>query len=461
MNIEFERSLYEEVQTIESQISERIERNPGLVEAATSVVFTNNYKKRNFKQVLLQQHEIKKLMNEYKKRKILLSDIEEQKLELSIDKFDELYQGIKNEENLTINKNLNDFYKMKFNGSILSEFGQDLKISDFFNIQEYFGKYLDLIEFYEIWINLNNEKLNFIKYLEIFYDFDKQNIINENNEFLNYLTRLLKYLIKFINNSIPLFNLKNFLINLENEFNKTKEENPLYCKDCDKIFAKETVFKGHLTGKKHLKNVNSNSIGLKSKIELLKYKINKIVLNILNSKRQDTKLNNERKLILTEREKQIEINNYLKEENEQDLLSDEEETTNAKKSVNSKNPMNLPLGPDGKPIPFWLWKLNGLGIEFNCEICGDIKYKGRKAFEQHFFENKHIYGLKCLGIDVKYLKLFKDVVKIEEILKLWEKIKKNDEIKNIDKEESIQVEDSNGNVMSEKLYNELKKQGLI
>jgi hypothetical protein len=28
------------------------------------------------------------------------------------------------------------------------------------------------------------------------------------------------------------------------------------------------------------------------------------------------------------------------------------------------NPLNLPLGWDGKPIPFWLYKLHGLGIEY-------------------------------------------------------------------------------------------------
>lgn len=42
------------------------------------------------------------------------------------------------------------------------------------------------------------------------------------------------------------------------------------------------------------------------------------------------------------------------------------------------NPLNLPLGWDGKPIPYWLYKLHGLGVEFKCEICGDFIYKGRR-----------------------------------------------------------------------------------
>ena len=48
------------------------------------------------------------------------------------------------------------------------------------------------------------------------------------------------------------------------------------------------------------------------------------------------------------------------------------------------NPKNLPIGWDGKPIPFWLYKLHGLGIEYKCEICGGASYWGQKAFEAHF-----------------------------------------------------------------------------
>lgn len=48
------------------------------------------------------------------------------------------------------------------------------------------------------------------------------------------------------------------------------------------------------------------------------------------------------------------------------------------------NPKNLPMGWDGKPIPYWLYKLHGLGQEFKCEICGGASYWGRRAFEKHF-----------------------------------------------------------------------------
>jgi splicing factor 3A subunit 3 len=62
------------------------------------------------------------------------------------------------------------------------------------------------------------------------------------------------------------------------------------------------------------------------------------------------------------------------------------------------NPLKLPIGWDGKPIPYWLYKLHGLGNEYTCEICGNFVYMGRKAFEKHFTEWRHTHGLKCLGI---------------------------------------------------------------
>ena len=58
--------------------------------------------------------------------------------------------------------------------------------------------------------------------------------------------------------------------------------------------------------------------------------------------------------------------------------SDDEE---AKQNFNSKS---LPVGNDGKPVPLWLYKLHGLGIEFKCEICGGASYWGRRAYERHF-----------------------------------------------------------------------------
>ena len=40
------------------------------------------------------------------------------------------------------------------------------------------------------------------------------------------------------------------------------------------------------------------------------------------------------------------------------------------------NPKGYPLGWDGRPIPTWLWKLHGLGMTFDCEICSEATYQG-------------------------------------------------------------------------------------
>lgn len=58
------------------------------------------------------------------------------------------------------------------------------------------------------------------------------------------------------------------------------------------------------------------------------------------------------------------------------VLQEEEEESDEEGPI--YNPLNLPLGWDGKPIPYWLYKLHGLGVEFKCEICGDYSYKGRR-----------------------------------------------------------------------------------
>ena len=54
------------------------------------------------------------------------------------------------------------------------------------------------------------------------------------------------------------------------------------------------------------------------------------------------------------------------------------------------NPKNLPLGWDGKPIPYWLYKLHGLNINYKCEICGNQTYRGPKAFQRHFSVSSHV-----------------------------------------------------------------------
>eukprot|EP00762_Andalucia_godoyi_P005515 ANDGO_00486.mRNA.1 Splicing factor SF3a60 homolog len=85
------------------------------------------------------------------------------------------------------------------------------------------------------------------------------------------------------------------------------------------------------------------------------------------------------------------------------------------------NPKNVPLGPDGKPIPYWLYKLHGLNIEYRCQICGGYSYWGPRAFEKHFTEWRHARAMKSLGIP--NTRQFHHITKIADAQALFEKIR--------------------------------------
>lgn len=123
------------------------------------------------------------------------------------------------------------------------------------------------------------------------------------------------------------------------------------------------------------------------------------------------------------------------------------------------NPKGVPLGWDGKPIPYWLFKLHGLNHFYKCEICGGESYRGRKNFETHFAEARHSYGMKSLGIP--NTKHFHGVTKIEDAQILWEKLKNQLQQDQFDGTNGEEYEDSHGNVLSRATYEDLARQGLL
>ena len=90
----------------------------------------------------------------------------------------------------------------------------------------------------------------------------------------------------------------------------------------------------------------------------------------------ETKSNVERKFSLTAREREQELTEKAQPPpppaNTEGTAEEEEE-----EEERIYNPLKLPLGWDGKPIPYWLYKLHGLGVEYKCEICSDHVYMGR------------------------------------------------------------------------------------
>lgn len=122
------------------------------------------------------------------------------------------------------------------------------------------------------------------------------------------------------------------------------------------------------------------------------------------------------------------------------------------------NPLKLPLGWDGKPIPYWLYKLHGLNLEFKCEICGGASYWGRRAFERHFKEARHEMGMKALGIP--NTKQFFEVTTITDAVSLWKSLQQR-EAGGFKAEDDEEYEDNEGNVFNRKVYGDLQRQGLI
>jgi len=123
------------------------------------------------------------------------------------------------------------------------------------------------------------------------------------------------------------------------------------------------------------------------------------------------------------------------------------------------NPKGVPLGWDGKPIPYWLFKLHGLNHFYSCEICGNESYRGRHNFEKHFQDSKHVYGMRCLGIP--NTRHFHGVTKIADAQNLWAKLQHTVEDNVFDGEKEEEYEDSHGNVLTRKTYQDLARQGLL
>lgn len=123
------------------------------------------------------------------------------------------------------------------------------------------------------------------------------------------------------------------------------------------------------------------------------------------------------------------------------------------------NPKNLPLGWDGKPIPYWLYKLHGLNLSYSCEICGNAVYKGPKTFQRHFAEWRHAQGMAALGIP--NTAHFANITKIQDAIVLWEKLKAEKEKNKFQASVEEEFEDSQGNVVNRKTYEDLKRQGLL
>ena len=404
-----------------------------------------------------------------------------------------------------LNKSGNDINHTTTGDKIFNNLLSEINLKTLFTNEEYFGKCLDLHELYHEYINIpnifnieNNNKngnkfsinenmnkiakfdyLNYLKNLDNFKNIPLN--VKKNEEYINYIKHLTQYLKSFFVKIYPLVNFNEIqdIIdskfeddqeNLENkslELNEEeKKKTELFCNICNKSFAKQTLMEAHMKSKKHLKKLNfsknnNTNNNINNPINKEKNKIEEDILRDINYyeyqiiRYKDILQNIIDNTISQIRKKQT----MTKEELEQDRLNEisikKSEKEDKKKIF---NPKNIPMDWDGKPLPYWLYKVHGLGVEHKCEICGGASYWGRRAFEHHFQEWRHAYGMKCLRLPNTLQ--FKNITKIEDALKLHHKLieDKNKTEFNPDIEE--QYEDENGNVYNKKMMMDLKKQGL-
>lgn len=360
----------------------------------------------------------------------------------------------------------------------------DDQLAKKFSGEESLGRFLDLLEPYEMYINLKDvKKVEYLRYLDHVDRFDQIPVsVKSNPGYKAYLMALKGYLADFTKRTRPLLDQKALLEKALEEFSKrwaraaivgweelaNNESDELFCEACQKQFYNPSVFKAHIPGKKHQKAAaemeksnsgkNSTSEGRWAKEAAALEASISCFFGMLAKEREETKNHIEAKQSRSSEERALDLEREEAEIEEPKGKFDEEEE-DEERDPKIYNPLNLPLDWDGKPIPYWLWKLHGLGTRYPCEICGNQVYMGRKAFDQHFYEWRHSQGLRCLGIP--NTRHFFQVISIQDAQALWDKLKKDARQANFRPEVMEEVEDQHGNVYSRKTYEDLKRQGLI
>jgi splicing factor 3A subunit 3 len=376
-------------------------------------------------------------------------------------------------------------------------------IDTMFTGEEAFGKYFDLTTTHELYLNLPSiKRLTYLGYLDNFDNFAPPLCSIKRHEkmtdqYFSYVGQLANYLEGFMRRTRPLEDLEKLFNSFDADFDKAWNGNDvpgwkletlaptggpatdgIWCADCEKEFKNENVYKGHMNGKKHIRAAEfraarqaeggddtnssaargSNTLRLKERAIAERENRVRRLAAAMSQERSDTRVNVERKQGMTERERQMELDALFAETSvAAPQAGDSDSDSDGEEKI--YNPLKLPLAWDGKPIPFWLYKLHGLGVEFRCEICGNFVYMGRRAFDKHFNEARHIYGLKCLGIT--NTTLFREITGLEDAQRLWAKIQSDKKKNKADEGGVVQMEDAEGNVMPEKVYYDLQKQGLL
>ncbi|XP_004288108.1 PREDICTED: splicing factor 3A subunit 3-like [Fragaria vesca subsp. vesca] len=371
-----------------------------------------------------------------------------------------------------------------------------------FSGEEAYGRYLDLHELYNQYINSKfGEPIEYHAYLDVFSQLHKTpRKLKSTRQYREYVETLVQYLVSFFHRTEPLQDLDKIFAKVEAEFEEEWEiamiHTSEHVRDQQTVIdleyfstVEELVELGAeklkealaslglkiggtiqqraerllLTkdtplvkvDKKHFAkgsrcNGAPHQVGMLKEIAFMEAKLKKLS-ELLSEVIARTKDNIVKKQVLTYEE--------IAAEREDEETQADDDTESDDDEQQTYNPLKLPMGVDGKPIPYWLYKLHGLGQEFKCEICGNQSYQGRREFERHFKEGRHQHGMRCLGIP--NTKNFNEITSIEEAQELWKGIQARQGVKRWRPELEEEYEDREGNVYNKKTYTDLKRQGLI
>lgn len=380
------------------------------------------------------------------------------------------------------------------------EAGIDENLVDFTD-EEGYGKYLDLHVSYQKFVNLKGlDKVDYMTYLNTFdrlFEIPKD---RKNSEYRKYLETLHHYLEDYLLRVKPLTNLGKASAKIEADFDKqwSVGQVPGWPKENEGALAhtgayldlsafssaeelaslgldrlksallalglkcggtlEERAQRLFMTKGKSLseldpalqakKKTKDGSSSIKNREVALMEAHVYWLAEQLSEQRAATKENVQRRQARTAGERQD------SDDESADEVSDDDDQEDV-----IYNPKNLPLGWDGKPIPYWLYKLHGLNISYTCEICGNYVYKGPKAYQRHFAEWRHAHGMRCLGIP--NTAHFANVTNIEDATKLWQKLQDEKSKQRFHAKTEEEFEDNAGNVVNKKTFEDLKRQGLL
>ncbi|KAJ2844553.1 Pre-mRNA-splicing factor sap61, partial [Coemansia brasiliensis] len=224
------------------------------------------------------------------------------------------------------------------------------KLETMFSGEERFGRYVDLNEQHDMYLNLKDaRKLTYLEYLNEFATDSALSSKRKDKQYEQYLDSLKQYFEGYFARAMPLFNLPKAQSEAKEAFDKeykseSDTSNQLFCSICKRQFEKQTTLAAHMNSRKHQKAVQklqnepaaaSQRIEQDRQLAWRKYLV-QTYTKILEDRIKDTRANVERRQALTDEERQREL-----QDDDVSIDGDADDT-----GEQTYNPLNLPLGWD-------------------------------------------------------------------------------------------------------------------